>query len=306
MRKVVVGVAHASRDDAAMDLAVDEALRRRLPLEVVHAFELPAYGDATPLLLSGSSRFREDAELLARTAVEQVLRRQPAAATLDLHLHVGEGPPARVLTNAAQGAALVVVGRRGGGTVTRAFRGSVSAEVLHGSWAPVMLVPPDTVRVADRATGSRVVVGLDGSPASQAALSWAVAQAVEWGSALVPVVVLTTTGAIPEGLRPRAGDARHGLAADVWRRVRESGGHSLEVHPVFRHGHAVSELLGVPDPCDLLVVGSRGRSAAHTLLLGSTSTRVAETSEAPVVVVREGQSRRETQRRVLAITGGPR
>ena len=305
MRRVVVGIS-GGRDVATLDLAVDEALRRRLQLEVVHAYELPAFGDEAPLLLPRTGQHREHAEQETRAAVDRVLQRQPAAATLDVQLHVVEGSPASRLIAAGQGAALLVLGRRGGGAVVRGLRGSVSAEVLHGTWAPVMLVPPDTVRVPDRCTGSQVVVGLDGSAASQAALSWAVAQAVEWGSVLVPVVVLSAAGLIPEGLRPAANGLRHGLAADVWRRVRDAGGHALEVHPVFRHGHAVHELVDVPTRNDLLVVGSRGRGPAQTLLLGSTSTRVAETCAAPVVVIREGQARRETQRRVLAMTGGPR
>lgn len=305
MRRVVVGIA-GPQDDAALDIAVDEALRRRLPLEVIHAFELPTYGDEAPLLLPRTGSTRADAEQCARDAVDRVLRRQSAASTLDLSVHVTEGTAAAPLIAAAQGAAIVVVGRRGGGPLVRAVRGSVSAAVLHGSWAPVMLVPPGTVRVADRSTASQVVVGLDGSPASHAALAWAVAQAVEWGSVLVPVVVVSSTGAAPEGLRPAAGAATHGLVADVWRRVREAGAQALEVHPVFRHGSAVHELVGVPGRNDLLVVGSRGRGPAQTLLLGSTSTRVAETCAAPVVIVREGQARREIQRRVLALSGGPR
>lgn len=299
MRRVVVGI-EATGDESALDLALDEALRRRLPLEVVHVYQLPAYGDLTPFLLPRLERLRPDAVAATEAAVARAVHRVTAAETVDVRVRVVEGRTADRLVEASQAAALVVLGRRGGGAVTRGLRGSVSSEVLHHCSAPVALVPPRTSRVVDRGTASRVVVGLDGSPASTTALTWAVAQALEWGSALVPVVVLSDRGALPAPLADRIEQGRHALAAEIWRRVRAAGGEALEAHPETPRGSPVHELLRVPTPEDLLVLGSRGRAAA----LRSTSVEVAERCAAPVVVVREGQARREIHRRV-SVAGGP-
>jgi nucleotide-binding universal stress UspA family protein len=149
---------------------------------------------------------------------------------------------------------------------------------------------------------SRVVAALDGSPASLSALSWAVAQAQEWGSVLVPVTVSTLSGHPPAALLERSSD----LTAAVWAAVRDAGGQSLDVQPHFLEGGAPRALLSFVEPEDLLVTGSRGRGGAASLLLGSSSTFLAEHAVCPVVVIREGQARRETHQRAAAAVAGRR
>lgn len=294
MRTIVVGVRGDHDQEPALDLAVDEAVRRRLPLEVVHCYELTSYGEWPPVLSPARLRERrEQAEQLVDAALARAVARVPGGETAAARTHVMEGNPADCLVSMAPSAALVVVGTRGGGTLRRGVRGSVSAEVLHRTWAPVVLVPHSAPSVVDRWARSRVVIALDGSPASLSGLSWAVAQAREWGSVLVPVTVSTVTGRTPPALRERSSD----LTAAVWTAVHEAGGQSLEVHPHFLEGSVTRELLSFVEPEDLLVTGSRGRGGAVTLLMGSTSTFLAEQAACPVVVIRDGQARRETHQR---------
>lgn len=294
MRTIVVGVRGDAELDPAIDLAVEEAVRRRLPLEAVHCYEVPSYGEWPPVLQPARIRERrEAAERVVADAVTHALERVPGGATAAVRTHVMEGNPADCLISLAPTAALMVVGTRGGGSLRRGLRGSVSAEVLHRSWAPVAIVPHTAPAVKDRWVRSRIVAALDGSPASLSALSWAVAQAQEWGSVLVPVTVSTLTGRAPAALMERTPD----LAAAVWTAVREAGGQSLEVHPHFLEGSPPRALLSFVEREDLLVTGSRGRGGATSLLMGSTSTFLAEQAPCPVVVVREGQTRRETHQR---------
>ena len=294
MRSIVVGVRGDTELEPALDLAVEEAVRRRIPLEAVHCYEVAPYGEWPPVLQPARLRERrEAAERVVTEALARAVERVPGGATADARTHVMEGEAADCLISMAPTAALMVVGARGGGAVRRGLRGSVSAEVLHRSWAPVAIVPHAAPTVPDRWVRSRVVAALDGSPASLSALSWAVAQAYEWGSVLVPVTVSTLTGRAPAALMERTTD----LAAAVWTAVREAGGQSLEVHPHFLEGSPQRALQAFVAPEDLLVTGSRGRSGATSLLMGSTSTFLASQAGCPVVVVREGQTRRETHQR---------
>jgi nucleotide-binding universal stress UspA family protein len=263
-------------------------------LDAVHAFEAVGIEDWPPVLNPHRLEHRREA---ARQGLDQAVvaavQRVAGAEGVDVRTHLLEGTPGECLLSLATRTALFVVGRRGGGALRRGLRGSVSATVLHHSWAPVALVPPDAPHVTDRWARSRVVVGVDGSPASLTALAWGVQQAQEWGSVLLPVVVSSLTGRAPAGLSERTPD----LTAATWSAVREAGGQSLEVHPHFLEGSPSRALLSFVQPADLLVVGSRGRGGVSSLLLGSTSTTVAEQARCPVVVVREGQARREVHQR---------
>lgn len=294
MRSIVVGVRGDSDLDPALDFGLSEAVRRRIPLIAVHGYEVLGSSEWPPVLSPHRMQTRrEAAQRTLDHALELAVPRVPGAQTVAVQTRVIEGPPAECLLSLAAHSALTVVGRRGGGPVRRSVRGSVSAAVLRGSWAPVALVPHDAPAVPDRCFGSRVVVGLDGSPASLSALEWGVAQAQEWGSVLVPVVVSTLKGRAPSALTERTSD----LTAAVWSAVRDAGGTSLEVHPHFLEGQPAACLMEFTEPEDLLVVGSRGRGGVSSLLLGSTGLTVAEQGCSSVVVVRDGQARRETHQR---------
>ncbi|MCU1595132.1 MAG: universal stress protein UspA-like protein [Frankiales bacterium] len=293
MRNIVVGVTGRPEPEPALDFALEEALRRRLPLLVVHAWTLPAYGELPPALFPGEIRQRRtEGHRVAREALERATGKATGARTVASSVMVVEGDPTQCLLSMAGSAALLVVGTRGGGRLVRALHGSVAQACLRGSLAPVAVVPQEGAAVPDRWLRSRVLVGLDGSPASVTALGWAVAQAREWGSPLIPVVVSDVRGRAPVGLMSSVPEARDDLSAQVWKHVVEAGGSDLEVHPRFLEGFARERLNALADPHDLLVLGSRGRGTMASALLGSTST-AALTVNCTVVVVREGQARRE-------------
>ena len=59
-----------------------------------------------------------------------------------------------------------------------------------------------------------------------------------------------------------------------------------EIRPVVLHGNPVPVLLALSQVADHLVIGSRGRGGFAGLLLGSTSTQLAQHATCPVAVVR--------------------
>jgi len=77
---------------------------------------------------------------LVATAQETV-RVAAASSPVVVETVVGQGRASTVLLEAAQGAALLVVGARGAGAFTRLMNGSTCTEVVHHAHVPVAVVP---------------------------------------------------------------------------------------------------------------------------------------------------------------------
>jgi nucleotide-binding universal stress UspA family protein len=140
--------------------------------------------------------------------------------------------------------------------------------------------------------GDKVVVGVDGSDSSLAALRWAVRQAV-WTGLAVEVV---TAWNFPEHPAPLGVEIKVPWPDELLAQAREkldqivsevlSEDERRLVRTKVVRGGAAQVLLEEAHGAALLVVGSRGRSAFQELLLGSVSERCVRHAECPVVVVR--------------------
>ncbi|OUC95790.1 universal stress protein [Streptosporangium minutum] len=140
---------------------------------------------------------------------------------------------------------------------------------------------------------AHVVVGVDGSPSSQAAVEWAADDAVRRGRALRIVHVcepwvydipLQT----PPGFRDSVTESCQGVLEDAARLARERAP-GLEVDAVLETGRPVEILRREAEDAEQVVLGSRGRGGFTGLLLGSVSFALAGHVAAPVVVVRGSQ-----------------
>ncbi|MEV4430378.1 universal stress protein [Streptomyces sp. R-07] len=140
----------------------------------------------------------------------------------------------------------------------------------------------------------RVVVGVDGSPASYAALRWAVRQAGQTGATLEVVGVYDVPGATGWSAPPV--DAAFDEKQAVEALTEELGAvlsRSGEVPPLEQHvvrGNPAKVLIEASADAELLVVGSRGRGGFASLLLGSVSQQCAVHASCPVVIVRADAS----------------
>lgn len=134
----------------------------------------------------------------------------------------------------------------------------------------------------------RIVVGVDGSPQSQAALDWAVEEAkLRRGSVLAltawnyPYVSDALGQAWDYGVFQS--DAETILEAEL-SRVRDEGvqisGHTVQSNPA-------SALVEASREAELLVVGSRGHGGFTGMLLGSVSAQTVHHAHCPVLVIRE-------------------
>ncbi|WP_338674851.1 universal stress protein [Streptomyces sp. SCSIO 30461] len=138
----------------------------------------------------------------------------------------------------------------------------------------------------------RVVVGVDGSPSSYAALRWAVRHAGLIGGTVEAIGAYEVPGA--HGWSAPAVDAdldqenASAALADELRKVLGSIGSTgnTRVDHHLTRGNPVEVLLAASDGAELLVVGSRGRGGFARMLLGSVSQQVAQHAKCPVVIVR--------------------
>jgi nucleotide-binding universal stress UspA family protein len=141
----------------------------------------------------------------------------------------------------------------------------------------------------------RIVVALDGSQVSEAALRTGVELArrldaplhlvrvadlavIPWGASEAAAAYAELS---QEMARERAGAQRY--LEETARPLREEG---LPVTTEVRSGFAARELAEAVTPSDLLVVASHGRHGLQRLLLGSVAEEAARRSPAPVLIAR--------------------
>jgi len=136
---------------------------------------------------------------------------------------------------------------------------------------------------------NRIVVGVDGSPSSAAALDWAAHQADLTGSTLELVTAWEwpmTYGApivVPPDYDPAA-DARQ-LLDDAAKTVRDLHP-SIDLRTVALEGHPAPILVEASRGAQLLVVGCRGHGEFLGMLLGSVSEHCVTNADCPVLVLR--------------------
>ena len=149
----------------------------------------------------------------------------------------------------------------------------------------------------ERQPGSRIVVGVDGSPSSIGALRWAIGQA-ELTSAAVEAVIAwhypIATGGYgwaPTGMATSI-DFKENAGKVLAEAISAAcgPGSSVPVHPRVDEGNPAQVLLDASDGAHLLVVGSRGHGGFTEALLGSVSQHCVHHARCPVVVIR-GQER---------------
>ncbi|HEX2144279.1 MAG TPA: universal stress protein [Glycomyces sp.] len=136
----------------------------------------------------------------------------------------------------------------------------------------------------------RIVVGVDGSAASDKALAWAVKQAARTGAKLEAVQAWEVPAMYGTGMMVLPGGeefdkaARRSLEGSVGRAL--GGRRDVEVEHHTVAGHPAKALIDMAEGADLLVVGSRGHGGFVGALVGSVSHYCVSHAQCPVVVVR--------------------
>ncbi len=148
-----------------------------------------------------------------------------------------------------------------------------------------------TLAMSQEVTGL-IVVGVDESPEARHALEWAASEAETRGTRVVAIRVFEPPLAALAAPYPRV-DAvlTSELAAEARTPLRDSVEKVSKDYPTVQidaqvlRGPAADVLVGASEGAYALAVGSRGHSAAASLLLGSVSQRCVSRALCPVVVV---------------------
>lgn len=292
-RHILVGFDGSPASLAALSWAVEEARIRRRDLRLAHVFSWPVHGEMiTPhAVMPDMAGIREE----AHDALERQLTATRANAP-DLNVDavlVDDVNPARWLIEQTRHASLVVLGPRGMGGFASLLLGSVSMHVTAHAAGPVVVVPHLPAPSPD----ADILVGVDASPNSEAAIGYAFEEADARGVGLTAVhtIDLITPYGGYSGLENQIQEAdqeeRRTLAEALagWREKHPD----VTVRQDLGYGRPAPILVDRGSTAQLLVVGSRGRGGFRGLLLGSTSQAILHHATCPVAVVRPqaGQAR---------------
>ncbi|WP_353946783.1 universal stress protein [Streptomyces sp. HUAS MG91] len=288
-RPITAGVDGSPESAAAAAWAAREAVRRELPLRLVHVSE--AVPESLALAADESARVQWAHDLL-EDAEQEIAERHPGlSVTTDV---LDDGAPA-ALTGAARDAELLVLGSRGYGTLVGFLLGSVGQQVVATTERPVVLVRAGD-EASGEAAGREIVVGQEGDAEdSAAALEFAFRTAAARGATVravrawsLPPVFAYSPASLQlldesGGIEPYEKKAL-GAALAPWRE-------RFPDVPVVEHveiGSAGQVLLSVAAGAQLLVVGRRARRTAVGARIGSVAHAVLHHAPCPVAVVPHG------------------
>ncbi|NUT49332.1 MAG: universal stress protein [Saccharothrix sp.] len=281
---IVVGVDGSEPALAAARWAATEAARHRVPVKLVHSYQLPAYG--YPGFVPTGEEVRQAFEDAAREPLAEAERAVRAVAPeVEVSTSIVLGGAAAVLIEESRHARAVVLGSRGLGGFTGLVVGSVTAAVSAHAGSPVVVLRDQAPAEGD------VVVGVDGSEVSEQAVAFAFEQASARGVPLTAVLAWTDSFIDSVYNSPVAVD---------WSEVEEEQRRLLaerlagwqEKYPDVPVTRAVVRdrptraLLRAADGACLLVVGSHGHGGFAGMLLGSTSRALLHHATVPLAIVR--------------------
>lgn len=291
LKSIIVGVDFTSSSGAAVRQAIRIAKWSRSRLQAVHVVDslvLAAVQDAA-VAFNGDVRMDlvEDARQAWKTFTADI----PESDDVQLLVEIGS-PRAGILQAVKQFEAdLLVLGVRG---VSGAGVGTLASACVRKAVSPVLLVQ-------DNQTGpfKSVVACIDFSDTSKDALERAIRTAAQDSAELHVLHVFYGPWNRPhywEPAWPIKGDIKTDYTANVEQKLQEFCSpfrHELEYvkakyhvidHP-GSHGLAITEFVR-ENNCDLVVLGTRGRTNLRDMIIGSTAERVVRDAPCSILAIR--------------------
>ncbi len=285
---VVVGVDGSPAARCAVDWAARDAAMRNVRLTLVHAVQ--PIGLTLPPLTSTTAFSRwqvERGQKILDDAVETARATTPAGGPEQIETELLFSPAVPVLVDLSKDANLVVVGSRGRGPIARSLLGSVSSSLIRHAHCPVAVIQDEDPLMPYPAEAP-VLVGIDGSPASELAIAIAFQEASWRGVDLVAMhvwsdVEVNDYPAIDwPAMKPAAEEILAERLAGWQDRYPD-----VTIRRMVECDHPTYHLVRQSESAQLVVVGSHGRGGFAGMLLGSVSAAVAHSARMPVIVARQ-------------------
>ena len=290
IKPIVVGVDGSESASAAVAWAARAAAALSLPLHIVTVVHIPAFYYTEPYL---AESFKEELEdtAKARLGSARVHAKQTVDEPIDITTEQFEAKVSQTLIDLSANAHMVVLGSRGHGEFTGLLIGSTTSAVAAHGHCPLVVVRGRTMD-GQPPTEGPIVVGVDGSESSRAALEVAFEQAAARGASLVAVNVWSdvsvqpSLGASPDD--PLWSSIQTGEEVVLSERLAgyQERYPDVTVERVVARDRPVRVLSEFAEKAQLIVVGSRGRGGFTGMLLGSTSNALLHTADCPVMIVR--------------------
>lgn len=286
---IVVAVDGSPSSDAAVDWAARDAALRHVPLTIVHVQPADEVGPWLDFPVALPQEYLAERDRRSQEIVDDalgvVVDAVPESREFPVHTTVLTGAKMPALIEMSAEADMLVLGRRGVGGLRGLLLGSTSSTLVHHAHCPVAVIHADRPD-GGLSTTAPVVVGVDGSPASESATAIAFDEASRRGVDLRAVHTWMNNADFPfdvptDELATQADEELAQRLAGWCERYPD-----VTVHRVVAQDNPAHRLIEESQAAQMLVVGSHGRGGFAGLLLGSVGSAVVHAARIPVIVAR--------------------
>ncbi len=260
---------------------------RNIELTVVHVLDPPAVWPAAPIPAQIYQRHREKARKIVADAIKAAEDSAQEGSRPEIDSELLYAAPIPTLIDLSKEAYMMVVGCRGQDALQQTLLGSVSTGLIHHAHCPVAVIHEEAPILLEPSQ-LPVLVGIDGSPASELATAIAFDEASFRGVDLLAVHAWTDSD-ISRVMSMEWSALQSGAAEILAERLAgwQERYPDVTVHRRLVFDRPARHLLDESESAQLVVVGSHGRGGFAGMLLGSVSTAVVHAARIPVIVARQ-------------------
>lgn len=286
-RGIVVGIDGSDTAKVAVYWAAQDAALRNVPLTLVYVMNpILATWQPTPVPVEFEEWQQEQARVYMDDAIRIARENSGGDRPLTINTEVFYAPTLPTLLELSEQAEMIVVGSRGRGAVARVVLGSVSTGLVHHARCPVAVIH-DEDPLMPHPGQAPVLVGIDGSEASEQATSIAFDEASRRGVELVALHAWSDSAVVElPGLDWSVVKGQEELVLAERLAGWQERYPDVKVNRVVVCDEPARQLIEHSEAAQLLVIGCRGRGGFAGLSLGSVSSSVVHGVRMPVIVAR--------------------
>jgi nucleotide-binding universal stress UspA family protein len=285
---IVVGIDDSPAARLAVQWAARDAELRKIPLTLVHAISPEVSTMLRTPLPAGLMHWQQDhGRRLVDEALKVVEEASQRGGPAAVHSEILSSGAVPTLVNLSKDAEMVVTGAQGSGRWPGRLLGSVSSGLLRYAHCAVAIIH-DQDSAIPYPSQAPVLVGIDGSPASELATAIAFDEA---SRRHVEVIALHAWSDLDVSEWPGTDWPTTESMAEEVLAERLAGWQEqypdVQVSRTVVQAQPARQLVERSEGAQLIVVGSRGRGGFTEMLVGSVGETVAQMARVPVIVARD-------------------